>query len=109
METNANNRKIRQKITDQNRKLQVKMYKYNYYKEHPCIDCGETDPVVLQFDHLKEKSINVSKIKMSLDSLKKEIEKCEVVCANCHARRTAKQAGWYDFGIDVSSYKGSGK
>ena len=31
-------------------------------------------------------------------SLKQEIAKCEVVCANCHRRRTAKQFGWYRLG-----------
>ena len=32
---------------------------------------------------------------VSLDTLKKEIDKCEIRCANCHRRKTAKQFNFY--------------
>lgn len=70
----------------------------DYLNQHPCVDCGEDDIVVLEFDHLRDKLMNVSVIGRegySLDKLKREIAKCDVVCANCHRRRTAKQFGWY--------------
>jgi hypothetical protein len=52
-----------------------------------CVECGETDPLVLQFDHVRGvKSRNVTPT-MSLDDLREEIEKCDVRCANCHTRR----------------------
>jgi hypothetical protein len=69
-----------------------------YLSDHPCLDCGEADIVVLEFDHQRDKLFNVSVLcreGYSLEKLKQEIAKCEVVCANCHRRRTAKQFGWY--------------
>jgi len=69
----------------------------NYLRSHPCVDCGERDIVVLEFDHLRDKDANVSHyIRMGqLPRALLEIEKCEVVCANCHRRRTSTRAGWY--------------
>jgi hypothetical protein len=69
----------------------------SYLLEHPCVDCGESDLVVLEFDHVRKKSFNISDAFMkSWDAILKEISKCEVVCANCHKRRTATRAGdWY--------------
>jgi hypothetical protein len=70
-----------------------------YFKTHPCCDCGETDPLVLEFDHLRDKEFDVSH---SLpfrrwETILAEIAKCEVVCANCHRRRTARRAGFVRF------------
>lgn len=77
------------------RNLQFSM---DYLKNNPCIDCGEKDPIVLEYDHKGHKLKNVCNIiatGYSLDNLKKEIAKCEVVCANCHRRRTSKQFNYY--------------
>lgn len=62
-----------------------------YFKTNPCVDCGENDPVVLEFDHLRDKEFNIgSKLAtQTWSAILAEIEKCEVVCANCHRRRTA--------------------
>lgn len=62
-----------------------------------CKDCGETDPIVLEFDHVRgEKVSDISRIIVSgnIDSLREELDKCEVVCANCHRRRTAATFNW---------------
>ena len=79
--------------------LQAKLYEY--LENHPCVDCGETDPVVLEFDHVRGvKSYNVSAmgwLMLSWTSLLKEIEKCEVRCANCHRRKTAERLGTYRY------------
>ena len=61
-----------------------------------CIGCGESDPFVLDFDHKdpKDKSRGVARMlsgHYSWDSLVKEIEKCEIRCANCHRRRSYSQ------------------
>lgn len=57
-----------------------------------CVDCGEQDPVVLEFDHVKgKKSYNISdmvRCYYSIDSIKNEMRKCQIRCANCHRRRT---------------------
>lgn len=71
-------------------------YMVDYLKENPCIDCGEKDPIVLEFDHLSNKDCNVSEMQtVSLSKIKKEIEKCVIRCANCHKLKTAKQFNYY--------------
>jgi hypothetical protein len=69
----------------------------SYFRDHPCVDCGESDPVVLQFDHVRGKTRELSDMLSSgssWDRISREIEKCEVRCANCHWRRRAKEIGW---------------
>lgn len=64
---------------------------FRYLLKHPCVDCGEADPVVLEFDHVTtDKVANVSALLVKhWEVIVEEIAKCEVVCANCHRRRTA--------------------
>ena len=55
-----------------------------------CVDCGEKDHIVLEFDHVRgEKVGSIANMaaSYSISSLKKEMRKCEVRCANCHRRR----------------------
>lgn len=62
-----------------------------YLLNHPCVDCGNSDIRVLEFDHIKgNKNFCISKahlVAFSLETIKKEISKCEVRCANCHRIR----------------------
>ena len=64
-----------------------------YFATHPCVDCGESDPVVLEFDHLRDKSFSIGAklTNYSWTAIEAEIEKGEVVCGNCHKRRTARR------------------
>ena len=69
-----------------------------YLRDHPCVDCGEKDFMVLDFDHVRGKKHTISKIlSYSLVAVMREIEKCDVRCANCHRRKTAKEQGWYTY------------
>lgn len=70
-----------------------------YLSSHPCVDCGESDPIVLEFDHvsgIKKQSISflISR-HYSLKTIQNEIDKCKVRCANCHRRKTYKTLGSY--------------
>jgi hypothetical protein len=88
----ANVKQRRQAVADQ-----VVTRLIAYFQTHPCVDCGESDPVVLDFDHVRgAKRYEISSrigAGYSWEGLLREIEKCEVRCANCHRRKTARQMG----------------
>jgi hypothetical protein len=67
-----------------------------FLSTHPCVDCGETDPIVLEFDHIADKSFTIAAAMRfrGWDAIEREMEQCEVVCANCHRRRTATRGGF---------------
>lgn len=86
----------------------VRVYKYrirnrlavaDYLASHPCVDCRESDPLVLEFDHVVGRKLKaVSTLIMegsALPVLVEEIAKCVVRCANCHRRRTASSRGYW--------------
>ncbi len=73
---------------------------WGYLLNHPCVDCGIADPAVLQFDHVRGKkkesvSVMIYRSGFAMKAILEEIEKCEIRCANCHAKKTAKQRGYY--------------
>jgi len=75
---------------------------YDYLCTHPCVDCGESDPVVLDFDHVRGRKVThvkrlVSSGHISLRRIFEEIAKCEVRCANCHRRVTAAREGYHAY------------
>ena len=72
------------------------------YFSKGCIDCGEKDIRVLEFDHVRgvkkrfkhRRGEGVSFLLMNgynWEAIKKEIDKCEVRCCNCHKLRTYEQ------------------
>jgi hypothetical protein len=81
--------------------LKNKTLVYRYLLSNPCLECGESDPMVLQFDHLPgyKKSFEISRAyrNKSWVSIQEEIKKCQVLCANCHQRTTKIR--------DISQYK----
>lgn len=67
---------------------------YDYLNSHPCIDCGNTDWRVLEFDHVRDaKEFNISSLigGYKKERLLAEMEKCDVRCANCHRLVTASR------------------
>ena len=85
--TNAanDNDKYQKRVRQKKRK-----YINEYLSTHPCVDCKETEPLVLEFDHIKEKKYGIAFLvgsRLCLETLKEEIKKCEVRCVNCHRKR----------------------
>ena len=72
----------------------LKMFLLQYLLAHPCVDCGEDDVSVLEFDHIRgKKTADVMHLVLgscAVKTLFKEIRKCEVRCANCHKRKTIR-------------------
>lgn len=69
---------------------------------NPCVDCGERDPRVLEYDHVRGEKVDdvapMAAWPVKLERLVAEIAKCEVRCANCHRRRTGVVQGWWRAG-----------
>ena len=84
----------------ENRLYRNRMYLFNYLQDKYCIDCGENDPIVLEFDHVRgEKKSSISQLVAqcaAITTIQNEIDKCEIRCANCHRRKTSTQLEWYN-------------
>lgn len=67
----------------------------NFLLEHSCVDCGESDPILLEFDHVRGTKLGsvktMAKSKSSVEDIFTEIAKCEIRCVNCHRIITAKR------------------
>lgn len=63
-----------------------------YFNTHPCVKCGEADPLVLDFHH-RDPETKLFGIKdnltTTLERLSAEVAKCDVLCSNCHRKREA--------------------
>ena len=71
----------------------------DYLLEHPCVDCNETDPIVLEFDHIDSQTkldaiSDMVKCQRPWRVIFAEIQKCQVRCANCHMRKTARDRSY---------------
>jgi hypothetical protein len=91
--------------------LQRAGYLIALFRARPCVDCGEDDALVLEFDHLGDKKFNITKgiTAHSWQAVLDEIAKCDVVCANCHRRRTASRAGSIRFALAAERKRDSDK
>lgn len=60
-------------------------------KDVPCADCKQKFAwYVMDFDHLRDKQFEISSAarSKSMEAIKSELAKCDVVCSNCHRERT---------------------
>lgn len=92
----------REKNSNRKRKRRefLKEFTRRYKKLCGCKNCGIKNPIVLEFDHL-DSSTKISTVsqmisdRYSIETVKEEIRKCQVLCANCHAIKTAKDYNYH--------------
>lgn len=82
-----------------------KAFLMTYLAGKKCEDCGEADPIVLTFDHIRGSKIgDVSTMVgqgFPLKRIKEEILKCEIRCANCHRKRHARENSDYRWAVGI--------
>jgi hypothetical protein len=90
-----NNKRKRYLINVEN-KSKIRQFILDYKKDKKCRDCNENHISCLQFHHIdpKEKDFSLyeaSQHQYSQAKILKEIEKCIILCANCHAKLHCKE------------------
>ena len=87
------------RINNKNMVIRNRLKMIEFLKDKECSNCGEKDPVVLEFHHPNDdKKHPVATLLTngySWSAIKREIDKCIILCANCHRRETAKEFEWY--------------
>ena len=76
-------------LKDNKRKLKIRKWFKDLKNKSACEICGESHPSCLEFHHLKKKDNIISKMVASgyaIDTIQKEMAKCQIVCANCHRK-----------------------
>lgn len=77
------------------RNLDIRVFLFNYRIKKGCVDCGNKDPRVLEFDHLRNKKFNLGRAHMmkglTIKEVRSEVRKCAVRCGNCHKKKTHKE------------------
>ena len=93
-----NKDKILKQANKRKQDFKKQFYNNTLFKSK-CKICGETSPECLEFHHInpkiKHKSISVLLSNGCSEQIYEELKKCEVLCANCHKKITAKQFNWY--------------
>ena len=96
---------IRGKEKNKNHNLDVRKYVFDYLKTHPCVDCGETNVLALEFDHLHSKKFDIGtalggSAKLA-SRVKSEIKKCVVRCSTCHRIKTHMEINSWKFNLSL--------
>lgn len=92
-------RRMTRSLSERTRRARIAAHVGSVLEGSTCADCKFSDPRVLEFDHVRGvKRFNISdavKREVSIATLRAEISKCDLRCANCHRRRTAREVGSY--------------
>jgi len=72
---------------------------FDHLSTHPCVDCGETNQVLLEFDHVRgKKHWGIAQMLSDfrpVAQVRDEIAKCDVRCVSCHTLRTARERRYW--------------
>lgn len=83
----------------------IKAWIYDYLSRNPCVDCGETDPLRLEFDHRGDKHFDIGKSFIGkakgIEIVQSEIAKCDVRCANCHRVKTHQEKNTWKYQLSI--------
>jgi hypothetical protein len=96
---------IRGKVKHKTKNLDVRKYVFDYLKTHPCVDCGESNVLALEFDHLHSKKFDIGtalggNTKVA-SRVKEEIKKCVVRCSTCHRIKTHIERDTWKFNLSL--------
>jgi len=108
-----NNKKLlyRKRFIDKKRERVV--FLHNYKMDSVCIKCGENHIATLDFHHrdpsIKKKNLYLMcRDGYSFEKIKKEIDKCDVLCSNCHRKLHWKLNGIHNIYESMYWNKGGG-
>ena len=91
----SNKEKERLKRKRKRMKRESRAYLRELKTNTPCVDCGKKFHFcAMDFDHIETKTIEVSRMignQATIEKIKEEVSKCELVCSNCHRVRTYKR------------------
>lgn len=93
----SRNKEHVRKDTNKRRKLNIKQnmdYIWELLSSSFCAVCKNNNILVLEFDHISHKKYAISELRRyaSLDLLKRELSKCQILCSNCHSEKTQKDS-----------------
>ena len=74
--------------------LRNQLYVYEHLEKSSCELCGDTNPMVLTYDHLRDKVMEISEMcrqSFSIKTLQAEMDKCRILCYNCHMIHTHQE------------------
>ena len=97
---NSNKEKHKKVTVERNKKNRIitQQFVYDFLKKTGCASCPENDPAALDFDHQRDKRKGICEMVgggCSISTIMEEISKCQILCANCHRKKTAKDFDWY--------------